>query len=102
MPDQTPVFRLEPTGDTVLIPAPQMPHGAGLRLVLDGIFRFRYTDEIFDAVYKFTATGERVRHSYLQWKPQAPVLESEDPVRHRYVYRFPPEWNWSGQTVGVR
>lgn len=91
---------LPPTGERFLTP----PLGeAGARLVLQGVFTFRYSGMRFDAQYRTGADGVfSRRHPYLQWSPRAPLLESEDVAQHRYQFRIPPEWRLHGQSIGLR
>jgi hypothetical protein len=94
---------LPPTGDRVLTPALGDLDRYRYRVVLEGVFRFAYSGARFDALYKMGPDGAFTqRHRYLVWSPRAPALESEDPVRHRYVFRIPAEWRLQGQSVGVR
>jgi hypothetical protein len=100
---------LPPTGDWVLTPELGDVGRFRYRVVLEGVFRFAYSGARFDAVYKAGPDGAFTQpHRYLAWRqggdrrPRAPALESEDPVRHRYVFRIPNEWRLQGQSVGVR
>lgn len=80
------------------------------RIVIEGTFRFAHTGEEFDALYRYgtaadtsAAGASPLRHEYLGWTPATPVLMSEDPALHRYVFRIPREWRHiDGQSVGVR
>jgi hypothetical protein len=91
------------TGDWLLTPALRELDRLGYRVVLEGVFRFAYTGEAFDALYRAGTDGAfRQRHEYLQWRPRAPGLEQEDPVHHRYVFRVPAEGQLEGLSVGVR
>jgi hypothetical protein len=101
MPDtELAAVRLPPTGDRLLTP----PLGnAGARIVLVGVFTFRYSGMHFDALYRTGPAGAfSRRHPYLDWSPRAPVLESKDVTRHRYQFRFPAEWKLQGQSIGLR
>jgi hypothetical protein len=91
---------LSPTGDRLLTP----PLGeAGARLVLEGVFTFQYSGMQFDALYRTGPEGVfSQRHSYLEWSPRPPLLESEDVARHRYQFRIPAEWKLQGQSIGLQ
>jgi hypothetical protein len=91
---------LPPTGERLLIP----PLGEnGARLVLEGIFTFRYTGMRFDALHRSGADGDFAqRHSYLQWRPCQPLLEAADVSRHRYQFLVPAGWRLQGQSLGLR
>jgi hypothetical protein len=98
--DELAPVRLRPTGDRVLTP----PLGsAGARIVLEGVFTFRYSGMQFDALYRTGPGGAfSQRHPYLEWSPRPPVLESGDAGRHRYQCRIPAEWKLQGQSIGLR
>ena len=103
MPDsELASFRFRPDGDRVLTP-PLDSSRFAYRIVLEGVIRFAHSGLEFDAVNRSGTGGPfSERHQYLQWSPLAPVLEREDPYRHRYVFRVPPEWDLRGDSVGVR
>ena len=92
--------RLPPTGDRLLTP----PLGdTGARLVLEGVFTFRYSGMQFDALYRTGPEGAfSQRHPYLDWSPHPPLVESEDVARHRYQFRIPAQWKLQGQSIGLR
>lgn len=93
---------LRPDGTLLLTPALD-PGRFGYRVVLEGVFTFAYTGEQFDALYRDHGTGKFTdRHSYLQWQPEAGVLESADPAAHRYVFRLPATAVKPGESAGVR
>jgi hypothetical protein len=87
-------FTLNPSGGQILTPPLVERDTYGYRIVLEGVFRFGYTGEVFDAVYRWVA-GESVpqRHRYLKWTPGVPILESEDRQAHRYVFWIAQGWN---------
>jgi len=87
-------FPLNPSGGQILTPPLVERDTYGYRIVLEGVLRFGYTGEVFDAVYRWD-TGESVpqTHRYLKWTPGVPLLESEDREAHRYVFRIEPGSN---------
>lgn len=92
MPDtEIAAFTLSPGGGQILTPPLGERDTYGYRIVLEGLFRFGYTGETFDAVYRWSADGAAPeRHRYVKWAPADPVLESEDRAAHRYVFRVAP------------
>jgi hypothetical protein len=102
MPDtELASIALRPDGETLL--TPPLGEGGEHRVVLEGVCRFTYNGEEFDAVYRSGSAGEFTRrHDFLRWNPRPLPIESEDPVHHRYVFRVPPEWNTPGKSVGLR
>jgi hypothetical protein len=92
---------LQPDGVRIATPILKEMGRFGYRVVLQGVWRCDYNGRLFDPLYRLDENGKaEQRHNYLQWTPQPPMLESEDPARHRYVFRIPPEWE--GKSVGVR
>ncbi|MCS6860232.1 MAG: hypothetical protein NZT92_07930 [Abditibacteriales bacterium] len=92
---------LQPDGVRIATPTLKEMTRFGYRIVLQGVFRCSYNGRLFDPLYLLDENGKpEKRHPYLQWTPQPPMLESEDPARHRYVFRIPSEWE--GKAVGVR
>jgi hypothetical protein len=91
---------LRPTGDRLLTP----PIGdSGARLVLEGVFTFRYSGMQFDALYRTGPDGAfSQRHSYLDWSPSPPLLDCEEVARHRYQFLIPAAAKRQGQSVGLR
>lgn len=105
MPDQTEiaVSRLSPDGNRLLTPPLADPERFAYHIVLEGVFTFAYADVRFDALRKATGNGPfAARHDYLEWTPVPPLLLSEDPARHRAVFRVPANGTPGGQSVGVR
>ncbi len=106
MPDSTIIgsFALNPSGGQILTPPLVERETYGYRIVLEGVLRFGYTGEVFDAVYRWVA-GASIpqRHRYLKWTPGVPLLESEDREAHRYVFRIAPDCNLqsSGGSVAL-
>ncbi|MCW3098808.1 MAG: hypothetical protein JWL77_4426 [Chthonomonadaceae bacterium] len=105
MPDTTiGSFALNPSGGQILTPPLVERDTYGYRIVLEGVCRFGYTGEVFDAVYRWVAS-ESVpeRHRYLKWTPGVPILESEDRQAHRYVFRVAQGSNLqsSGGSVAI-
>ena len=90
MPDtDIAAFTLNPTGGQILTPPLMERDRYGYRIVLEGAFRFSYTGETFDAVYRWRdKDGVPERHRYLKWTPDVPALETEDRQAHRYVFRI--------------
>jgi hypothetical protein len=100
MPPNLAHAHLHPTGDRLL--TPPLDEG-GARIVLEGVFTFRYSGLQFDALYQTGPEGDFTRpHPYLQWSPRVPLLESEDRARHRYEFRVPAGWRLGGQSLGLR
>lgn len=92
---------LQPDGVRIATPTLKEMARFGYRIVLQGVFRCDYNGKLFDPLYLLDENGKTgKRHNYLQWTPQPPILESEDPVQHRYVFRIPSDWE--GKSVGVR
>jgi len=105
MPDSTiGSFTLNPSGGQILTPPLVERDAYGYRIVLEGVLRFGYTGEVFDAVYRW-GTGESApqTHRYLRWTPGVPILESEDREAHRYVFRIAPDTSLqsSGGSIGI-
>lgn len=103
MPDTTiGSFALNPSGGQILTPPLVERDTYGYRIVLEGVCRFSYTGEVFDAVYRWNAAdGVPQRHRYLKWIPGAPVLESEDRQAHRYVFRVGSDANLQSSSGSV-
>lgn len=92
-------IRLRPTGEHLLT-SPLGERGA--RIVLEGVFTFRYTGMRFDALYQAGPDGAFTwAHSYLRWSPCAPLLEREDRAEHRYQFCVPAWWKLHGESLGL-
>ena len=103
MPDrELTSYLLPPGGETVLTPRLDGSASAPARVVVEGVFEFGYGGIRFDARYRSKGDGPFDQpHDYLRWTPQAPELESEDPAKHRYIYRVPQALVRSGQSLGL-
>jgi hypothetical protein len=96
-------IRLPTTGDQVVTPPLAEMDRFEYRVILEGVLRFAYTDEEFDALYRAGPNGPFTEpHRYLRWSFGTPELENEDVVRHRYVFRIPASLGLEEGSVGVR
>lgn len=95
--------KILPTGEKVATPPLDDAALTDYRFVLEGSFRFAYSDEIIDAAYRFRPDGSRepVRHNLIAWSPRTPLLDKEDVAGHRYVFRVPANWSMDGQSLTV-